>query len=155
METQAKVPTTTPPSWVNRSVAALLRTPGIQRMLGNGLALLTFTGRRSGGSYTIPVSYRQDGDRVTVITKRFRTWWRNFSTAAPVVIRLAGRDHLGTATAITNTADSAEEIAGFLHGRKVDAKAYGLEMRADGSVDSESLETILPDLVLIEITLHD
>lgn len=50
----------------------VLRTPGLQTMVGREVALLGFKGRKTGRSYTIPVSYQRDGDTVTVVTKKLR-----------------------------------------------------------------------------------
>ena len=50
---------------VNPALGALLRSP-IHRLASGRLALVTYTGRRSGREYTIPVLYRDTGDEVTI-----------------------------------------------------------------------------------------
>lgn len=42
------VPTWTPPRWVNAVMKVMLRTPGLQRLMGSTIALITVTGRRTG-----------------------------------------------------------------------------------------------------------
>lgn len=69
----ATVPRSTPPRWVNSMVKAALRTPGLERLIGRGLALITVTGRRTDSKHVLPVSYYRDDLTVFVVTKRFRT----------------------------------------------------------------------------------
>ncbi|MFL5821850.1 MAG: nitroreductase/quinone reductase family protein [Solirubrobacteraceae bacterium] len=70
-------------------------------LLSRGLALITVTGSRSGHQYTFPVSYRQDGDRVTVNVgwPERKRWWRNLSGGGPVEMRIRGQRHTGHAQA--------------------------------------------------------
>jgi F420H(2)-dependent quinone reductase len=85
---------------VNPVVRAVVRSPA-HRLLSGHLALLTVTGRRSGRTFTFPVGYQRDGDRVTVGVDwpERKRWWRNLSDAAPVEIWLAGVRRSGTARA--------------------------------------------------------
>ena len=40
------------PAWLNAMMRLLLKTPGLQNLLGKQIALLTFTGRRTGDRQT-------------------------------------------------------------------------------------------------------
>lgn len=87
---------------VNARVAALAVSPRWGRLVGRSIVLLTYTGRRSGRTFTIPVGYRRKGDEVT-IGVRFpdaKTWWRNFlGTGGPLSLHLNGTDRSGHAVA--------------------------------------------------------
>jgi hypothetical protein len=85
---------------VNPVVHGVLRSPA-HRLLSGHLALLTVTGRRSGRTFTFPVGYHQDGDRVTIGVDwpERKRWWRNLSDDAPVEIWLAGVRRAGTGRA--------------------------------------------------------
>ena len=76
---------------INPLVRGVLRSPA-HRLLSGHLALLTVTGRRSGRSYTFPVGYHRDGDRVTIGVDwpERKRWWRNLREPAPVEIWVAG-----------------------------------------------------------------
>ena len=82
----------------NLAVRWLLRTP-LHRPVSGQLALITVTGRRSGRSFTFPVGYRQDGDRVTIGVgwPERKVWWRNLRGGAPVTLRLRGTERSGHA----------------------------------------------------------
>jgi hypothetical protein len=85
---------------VNPLVRGVLRSPA-HGVLSGRLALLTVTGRRSGRTFTFPVGYQRDGDRVTigVASPERKRWWRNLRDAAPVEIWLAGVRRAGTGRA--------------------------------------------------------
>jgi F420H(2)-dependent quinone reductase len=85
---------------VNPVVRAVLRSPA-HGLLSGHLALLTVTGRRSGRTFTFPVGYHRDGERVTIGVDwpERKRWWRNLSEPAPVEIWLAGVRRAGTARA--------------------------------------------------------
>ena len=79
----------------NPFVSFLLQSP-LHGLLGARFTLLTVTGRKSGRTYTTPVNYVRDGDVLTVISRRGRTWWRNLSGPAPVTVRLKGERRSGS-----------------------------------------------------------
>ena len=152
---ETTVPTAKPASWMNAVMKAMLKTPGIQRFLGRAIALLTVTGRRSGRAITLPISYERKGDSVIMVTKRVRVWWRNLEANPEVQLRLAGKEHAGTATIAAGDHEALPVFLDFLHGRKVDARAYGIPMDGDGNPDPERTAEVLPELVIIRVTLHD
>lgn len=152
MSSQVTVPTRTPPKWLNWMMLRMLRTPGLQRWIGEGVALLTFTGRRSGRRYTIPISYARDGTRVTALTKKTRSWWRNFADEPNVELRLAGATFSATATATVNDPETLPVLIEFLERRPYDAKAYGTPLQ-DGKLAEEDALALLPHVVLVRFEL--
>jgi hypothetical protein len=64
------------------------------------LTVVTYTGRRSGRTFRIPVGYRRTGDTVTIGVRLpdAKTWWRNFTGAGgPLSLELDGVDRTGHA----------------------------------------------------------
>lgn len=147
------VPTWTPPRWLNVMMKGMLRTPGLQRWIGNAIALITVTGRRTGKSYTTPVTYYRDGDTVIVITKKFRNWWRNLREKPEVDLRLKGRTFRGHARASIGDESELDFFVKFLENRRFDAKAYGVTFTPDGHINREEARRVLSQIVLIRITL--
>lgn len=133
----------------------LLRTPGLQRLLGRSLALVTFTGRRTGNRYSIPVSYRRTDGEVTVLTRRSRSWWRNFETPRPIEVRLAGTNVRGRAGAVVGEDIGLDDLRASLAGRPVDARAFGVELDDGGRPGDDDLVALRPGLVQIRIALDD
>lgn len=150
VETEVELPRDIPPAWANALMRWAITTPVLQAMVGQGVALLTFTGRKTGKTYRIPVSYHREDDTVTVISKKVRNWWRNFETPREVQIRLAGKDYTGKAEAHTAPSEIHDFMVEYLERRPIDAKAYGL--RRD-EITHEKVARILPHIVLIRIEI--
>jgi hypothetical protein len=148
--TEVRLPEDKPPAWANSLMKWAVTTPGIQAMVGQGVALLTFTGRKTGKTYTIPVSYHREDATVTVVTKRVRNWWRNFETPAEVELRLAGRRYTGRAETLTDNEETLGFMVDYLGKRPIDAKAYGL---ARDELTREKVARILPHIVVIRIAI--
>ena len=69
--------------------------------------LLTFTGHKSGRTYTTPVNYVRDGDDLLVVGSREHSWWKNLCGGATAIVRVRGRDMRGQAEAFEE--EAAEE----------------------------------------------
>jgi hypothetical protein len=147
---EGKLPEDKPPAWANSLMKWALTTPGIQSMVGQGVALLTFIGRKTGRTYTIPVSYYREDDTVTVITKRVRNWWRNFETPAEVGVRIAGHDYRGMTQIEQDDGDVLDFMVDYLAKRPIDAKAYGL---AKDELTKDKVGRIIPHIVVIRIAI--
>ena len=145
---EVSMPEDKPPAWANAFMKWVLRTPGLQRKVGSEVALLGFTGRKTGQPYTIPVSYQRDGDAVTVVTKKLRNWWRNFETPAEVHLRLAGHMYLGRAEIVSIDDEALEFMTQYLEKRPIDAKAYGL---GKDEITKEKIARIIPHIVVVRI----
>src|SRR5205085_4928986 len=86
---------------VNPLLRALLSSPA-HTLASGRLALITYTGRRSGRQYTIPVLYRDKGDEVTIAVgwPERKVWWRNLTgEGGPVRLVVRGRELRGHAMA--------------------------------------------------------
>lgn len=143
----------TPSPFMNRFMSTILRLPLLHRMLSNMMLLITFTGRKSGKSYTTPVGYQRNGDTIIILTKRFRTWWRNFEDPAPVSLRLKGRDVEGTARSLTDVESIRPIIKDFLEAMPRQAPAFGVDV-VEGKVTEDSLNALAPKVVVIQVELQ-
>jgi hypothetical protein len=66
------------------------------------MTVITYTGRRSGRTFTIPVGYKREGDDLTIPVELpdHKSWWRNFTgEGAPIFVKLDGVDRAGHGTA--------------------------------------------------------
>lgn len=110
---------------VNPPVTALLRSP-LHPLLSGALALLTYTGRRTGALHTIPVTYAErDGSLVVLVGRpEEKAWWRNLGEPQPVSIRLRGVERAGIARVLPpGSAELAEALRVYRarHPRAVDS----------------------------------
>src|SRR5512139_3100830 len=85
------------PPYVNSAMKFVLRSP-LHGMVDKTLLLITFTGRKSGKTFTTPVSYSQHDGQVYIFTHA--GWWKNLRGGAPVKLLIRGREFQGLAEPI-------------------------------------------------------
>ena len=93
---------------INPLVRLLIRSP-LHWLASRRLALITYTGRRSGRRYTIPVGYQMADLQLTITvgSPDHKVWWRSLTgTGAPVELIVRGRRRTGHAVAM-RTGDQA------------------------------------------------
>jgi hypothetical protein len=83
---------------INPALRLLLHSP-LLGLVSDRVMLITYTGRRTGRRYTLPVLYHEDGGRlwVKVGHPERKQWWRNARDGATVLVDLRGRRLSGTA----------------------------------------------------------
>jgi hypothetical protein len=86
----------------NACVLTLRTSPRWGRLVSRHLTVVTYTGRRSGRTFSTPVAFRRAADTVTIGVQfpDAKTWWRNFSAeGGPISLQLDGVDRTGHAVA--------------------------------------------------------
>ncbi len=141
----------TVPPVVNSAMRFILRSP-MHGMVSNSVLLITFTGRKSGKTYSTPVSYSQHDDQVTVFTHA--TWWKNLRSGTPVTLRIRGRDLQGLPEPVAE--DKRAVAAGLAaHLRQVpsDARYYGVTFDANGAPRAEEVDQAVQTVVMLRFRL--
>jgi len=143
--------TPTVPPFVTQTMKFVLRSP-VHGMVSKTVLLITFTGRKSGKTFTTPVSYSQEGDQVYIFTHA--TWWKNLIGGAPVTLCIRGREFQGLAEPVVE--DKQAIAAGLTaHLRKVptDARYYGVTFDDHGNPRVEEVEKAVQTVVMIRVRL--
>ncbi|MDX1512001.1 MAG: hypothetical protein R3249_11680 [Nitriliruptorales bacterium] len=94
---------------INRPLRALVQSP-LHRLVSDRIAVISYTGRRSGKQYTLPAFYRDKGAYLTVAVgwPDEKVWWHNFTgEGGPVDVVVKGRHLTGHAVATRNGTDDA------------------------------------------------
>ncbi|MGA5543544.1 hypothetical protein ACPCIR_16950 [Mycobacterium sp. NPDC051198] len=130
---------------------ALLRSPA-HGCLSDTMMILTVTGRRTGRSYEIPVSYVADGAVLTCITGIDNAWWKNLRGGADVAVLLQGSRFRGYAEASTGAAN-VPVIESFLAARPRDARFHRVRRSVHGKFDADDLARAAQTRVVIRVQL--
>jgi len=141
---------------VNPVVRPVLRSP-LHGLLSRALMLLTFRGRRSGRSYTIPVQYAREGDTVILYAGRAseKTWWQNLVGGAEVTLRIKGRDLEGNAAAVTDDHEAiADGLRIWLRRFPSGGRRLGVARGPDGAPDPQALARAAERIVIVRIHLR-
>ncbi len=139
------------PPIVNNAMRFILRSP-MHGMVSNSILLITFTGRKSGKTYSTPVSYSQHDDQVYVFTHS--TWWKNLRSDVPVTVRVRGRDLQGLPEPIAEDKPAvAAGLAAHLRQVPSDARYYGVTFDANGTPRAEEVAKAVQTVVMLRIRL--
>ena len=87
----------------NSVVQPLVLSPRWGRLVDGRMTVITYTGRRSGRTFTTPVAYKRHGDEVTIKVELpdRKNWWRNFvEDDGPISVRIQGVERSGRAIAV-------------------------------------------------------
>lgn len=138
----------------NPVLRRVLRTP-LGRRLGRSLAVLRYTGRRTGQPHELVCQYARDGDTAWILVgdAGSKTWWRNLRGGAAVDAWLAGDCRRGRAEVVEGTAQPVAAAAGltaYLAAVPAAARAVGLS--GDRSADDVAAAGRNAVLVRLDLT---
>jgi deazaflavin-dependent oxidoreductase (nitroreductase family) len=139
---------------VNPGMRTLIRHRPHGRM-ANAVALLSYQGRVSGRSFTIPVEYARDADGRYVIVPgepEHKTWWKNFRTPMTVRVLAAGSQVTGQAELIAEPAERSDALAVYFRRFPAAARMQHLPRHDDGRFDQEKLTSLAEQLVVIRVS---
>ncbi|MDP4511510.1 hypothetical protein [Nonomuraea turcica] len=83
-------------------MSTLRSSPRWGTLVSKRLTIVTYTGRRTGRTFSTPVAYRRVADVVTIGVQfpEAKSWWRNFGDmGGPMSLHLDGTDRTGHAIA--------------------------------------------------------
>lgn len=137
---------------VNPVIKTILRSP-LHLLLSHMLMTLTFTGRKTGKRYTIPVGYQQEGESLIVFTHH--SWWKNLRGGAPVTMRLRGAERQGWAEPVTDAQQVLRRVREFLQKNGSNqARQLGITLENENPSEEE-LRRAVEGSIFIRIQLQN
>jgi deazaflavin-dependent oxidoreductase (nitroreductase family) len=121
---------------LNVPMRAVLGLP-IPTPLGKNLMLLSYTGRKTGKAYRVPVSYARDGE--VLVSPGGGRWTLNFRDGRPVRLRLRGRDLTVRPELVTDAAEVERLIDVIARENPRAANFIPLPRRPDGRLEPAPL----------------
>lgn len=130
-----------------------LGTP-LHVLMSSRLMLLSFTGRKTGRSYTTPVSYVRDGN--SLLVPGGGMWWKNLQSKPLARVRLRGIWKVVTPVVISEPIHVAELMHRMLADNPAVAMFTGVKPGPDGRPDAVALEHVLRrGFVVVRLRLDD
>lgn len=139
--------------WYNPILRLLLRSP-FHGLVSKSIMLLTYTRRKSGAVYTVPVSYVRDCQTLWTTSFRKRTWWRNLRGGVPVTLRLGGKNYAATGEAIEESADVVEKLKIYLTLVPSYAQYFGVNLDAENQPISDDVSRAAQERVMVRFDLQ-
>jgi F420H(2)-dependent quinone reductase len=144
------------PLWIfrvmNPFMKGLLRSP-LHRLLSGTLMLLTYTGRKTGKQYIIPIGYFAWGEDELMSFSSSR-WWTNLRSKPPVTLLLKGRRMHAVPTVIEEreaVIDTLEEFIKRLGPRA--ARRLPIGLPRDREPARDDLRTVPRGIALVHFQL--
>lgn len=139
------------PKWVNTMMSYLLRSP-LHGMVSDKILLITFTGRKSGKSYSTPVSYTRRNGEVLIFTHG--QWWKNLRGGATVNVRVQGKELQCYAEPVASDPITIEEgLTDHLRHVPGDAKFYNVTLDKAGIPNAAEISRAARNTVMLRITV--
>lgn len=135
---------------LNPAIAGLLRS-SLHGIASGNLMLVTFTGRKSGKTYTTPVRYVRKGEDILCFTAPAIPWWRNLTGGAEVDLLIEGKTGRYLATALVDEPESIpENLNHYFSVFPGDAMFYRLKLDRQKRLDPAELEKAMAAMIVIE-----
>jgi len=139
--------------WYNPIMMWILRSP-LHGVLSGSTMIITYTGRKSGKTFSTPVNYVRDGDVLWTISFRHRTWWRNLN-GSPVTVRIQGKDVTGVATAMTDQQEVVDCLTAYLRKAPRVARYIGVALDASGQPGPQDVTEAAKTRVMVRVQLSE
>ena len=139
------------PLWLNKVMKFVLRSP-LHGFVSNQIMLITFTGRKSGKSYTIPVSYTQQNQSVMMFTNM--PWRKNLAEKTPVTLRLRGHQLKATTDLITDDVNQIIPVlAEHLCDKPMDARIHNVTFDSTGKPLADEVRRAAGNVKMVRFKL--
>ena len=139
---------------LNPVVTGLLRSP-IHGIASANLCVFSYRRRRSGKSYSTPLSFMREGSTVRLLSSHNTRWWHNFlDEPVDVEIEIARENFRGQAKTIVEDGDAFRDgVRSFLTAVPRDARVYGIKLDSNRKPREEDIASAAGHVVLVEIEL--
>lgn len=113
--------------------------------------LITFTGRKSGKTFTTPVRYVETDGIIRCFTSSENMWWRNLRGGAEVILRVRGKDLPYQATAIEGDPEEVRKwLVYYLGLFPQDAAYHDIQLKADKTLVAKDLEAASHKAIVVQ-----
>ena len=139
---------------LNPLMSALLRSP-MHGIASANLCIFSYRGRRTGKSYSTPLSFMREGSLVRLLSSHNTRWWNNFLDGpVDVEIEIARKTFRGKARTVVEDGDAFRDgVRAFLTAVPRDARVYGIKLDSNREPLEEDIAKAAGHVVLVEIEL--
>lgn len=135
---------------INPTLALLLRSPA-HFLISASLLLITFTGAKSGRSFSTPLRYVRDGETIRCFSSKETRWWRNLKGGARIWLTIGGEGAPYQASVIVDEPDRVRKLlSDYLRQHPGDAAYHNVAVSRDGVLAEGDLERAVREAVVME-----
>ncbi len=135
----------------NPIVILLLHSP-LHSFMDKSTILISFTGRKSGKKYTIPVSFVRDGDNLMMISQREHSWWKNLRGGAEVTLYMQGHTLKARGEVFTDAETVANKLLLFLRQFPGYQRLIHIKLATNGQPENpEAFQRFAQGMVIVQM----
>jgi deazaflavin-dependent oxidoreductase (nitroreductase family) len=123
-------------------------------LMGESLAVITVTGRKSGKLISTPINVVKVGNSYTVISSRDRTWWRNLRGGASATLRVAGKTHKVIGQVLESNIEVKTGLTLFYTQMPMMAKYLKIHINKEGSLNEDDLERVVSERIIVHLEIQ-
>jgi len=139
-----------PTPFGNAFMKGILRSP-LHGMLGDGFAVITVTGRKTGRRISTPINVDPADGEFLVVSFRERIWWRNLEGGRAAELHHGGKTFPVTARIQKDTAGVAAELKKYFAKHPGRAKYFELAADSKGEISADSLKHAAENRVIVHL----
>ena len=136
--------------FVNPVVMAILRSKRLHRLASKNLILLTVTGRKSGRSYSMPVTRHEQPDG-TLVVSAAGAWRHNLQDGIEVRVTLDGEERPAHVSVEQDSERATAVFRGLLE--HTNARAVGVKVNVKHAPTLDEIRPVLAQRVIAYLTL--
>jgi len=140
--------------WFNPIMKWLVGSP-LHFFVSKNTMLITYTGRKSGKTFTTPVNYLRDGNTLYTTSMRERNWWRNLRDGNPVQLMIQRKEISAIPQVIEDNEAVKNHFSTYLQLAPHLARYYKVELDNNGIPQQGDLARIVDKMVFIEFRVAD
>jgi len=135
--------------WFNPIMKWLIASP-LHFFVSKNMMLITYTGLKTGKTYTTPVNYLQNGAVIYATSWRDRVWWRNLRGGNPVKLLLQRKEVTAKPEVAEVETSVAELLTVYLRLAPRLARYFQVQLEPDGEPNLEDVQTIAKKMVVVK-----
>ncbi len=138
--------------WFNTVIIWMLRSP-LHWMVDTEMMLISYTGKKSGKQYTLPVNFVRNGNELLTTSLKTRSWWRNLRGGRQVTLLLQGKEINTISTAYEQEKDVVAGLQEIIQRRPGYSQYLKIGVDQAGKPSQEDLHRAAADRVIIRSQL--
>lgn len=140
--------------WFNPIMKLLIASP-LHFFVSKQIMLITYTGRKSGKTFTTPVNYINNGDRYYTTSLRSRTWWRNLRNGSPVQLLVERKKITAIPSVIEHHEQVVSKLQTYFQLTPKIARYYKITLDENDIPLGEDLNRVAETTVLVEFNTDE
>jgi hypothetical protein len=134
--------------WYNGIMSFLLRSP-FHSAISSNTMLITWTGNKSGKTYSTPVNYLHQGELLVTTSLRRRTWWRSLRSGQEVTLLVQGKKIRAMPQVFDTDETVIPALVSFLEAMPAYARYFNITLDEQNKPLTGEVERIAPRRVVI------